>query len=113
MSRSEMSRSEMSRSEMSRSEMSRSEMSRSEMSHSYFINHPEYADKTDMSVIGYNRRTLLLEKLNEHAEKYRAFYEECVDILERQAGYTIQNKEQFKEDIIFFLYISGAYSLMC
>ena len=98
---------------MSRSEMSRSEMSRSEMSRSYFINHPEYTDATDMSEVGYNRRTLLLEKLNYQVERHKAFYEECVDILERQAGYTIQNKNQFKEDILFFLYISGAYSFMC
>jgi hypothetical protein len=83
------------------------------MSRPYFIDHPEYAESTDTSEIGYNRRTLLLEKLNHHIEKHKAFYEECVDIVERQAGYTIQNKEQFKEDLMFFLYVSGAYSLIC
>lgn len=83
------------------------------MIESYFIHHPEYAEASDMSVIGYNRRTLLLEKLNHHVERHKAFYEECVDIIERQGGYIIRDKEQFKEDILFFLYVSGAYSFMC
>ena len=86
------------------------------MNNSYFIEHPSYCKEDDMTEIGYNKRTKFLETLNamleEHSDYCKTLYEICLKVLEG-SGYTINNKELFKEDIVFWVYISGAYSLMC